>query len=227
MLHSSLTYETCRLLSEQWYSQPVCYRPSLDFQGTTTPATQSSFFNVFPRDSGGVFCQREEVWFPIHSWPWCGHSHLFVQLQDTLWNAVKKTWASQLHHHSLSLLGVVPNRWMVHRFLHHTNTEGEIVVLGKTLLKNFINIIHVTSRPRTHRWKFQQFVASRYVTCGFDGRKVRMQSRMKEKYFYLWWLQLLLLLLLLQWKDSSHRDARVKNYDCSLQRCDVMWSGCS
>ena len=36
---------------------------------TTTPATQSSFFNVFPRDSRGVFCQREEVWFPIHSWP--------------------------------------------------------------------------------------------------------------------------------------------------------------
>jgi hypothetical protein len=63
--------------------------------------------NAVSRASEGVFCQREEVWFPTRSWPWCGHSHLFVHSQDTLWNAVDSTRRPSYTTVS-SLLGVVP-----------------------------------------------------------------------------------------------------------------------
>jgi hypothetical protein len=81
--------------------------------------------NVFSRASEGVFCQREEVWFPTRLWPWCGHSHLFVHSQDTLWNAVDRGLGVPVASLFFSLLGVVTYRWNMDGFSAHKNTKGD------------------------------------------------------------------------------------------------------
>lgn len=81
--------------------------------------------NVFSRASEGVFCQREEVWFPTRSWPWCGHSHLFVHSQDTLRNAVHRRAQRPSYISVFSLLGVVPDRCNMGGFSAHKNTKSD------------------------------------------------------------------------------------------------------
>jgi predicted transposase YbfD/YdcC len=69
----------------------------------------------------------------------------------------------------------------VHRFLPHTNTEGEIVVSGKNTAKNFIIVIH--DREPTEESFNSLSPAAMQRAHSRERKKATKQRKMKEKYF--------------------------------------------